>query len=289
MNNNLAPIVIFCFKRIDLLKKLIKSLEKNPEHKHSTIYFFSDNFKDKKDEKEVQKVRNYIKNKISFKKKIIYFREKNYGLKKNILDGVECVFKKYKKIIVLEDDLEISENFLKTMNYFLKKYSNDRKIYTITGYSFDFEKNILKEDFFLLKRPSSWGWATWKNKWKNLKKKNSIKKIYHKYGNDLALMNIKNNKNNLNSWAFDWSINHINKDKFCIYPKYSMIKNNGYDEYATNNLFKSKKLFTSIKNSKFKNYSVANESLEMKNLCKKNYDIKKIIYYLKLIYFKIFL
>lgn len=140
MRNNLAPIVIFCFKRADLLKKLIKSIKKNPEHKYSPIIFFSDNYKYEKDKNEVLKVRNLIEKKIFFKKKIIYFREKNYGLKKNILNGVQLILKKYKKIIVLEDDLEISKNFIRTMNYFLTKYSKNKKIYSITGYSFGEEK-----------------------------------------------------------------------------------------------------------------------------------------------------
>jgi hypothetical protein len=288
LRNNLAPIVIFCFKRADLLKKLIKSIKKNPEHKYSPIIFFSDNYKYEKDKNEVLKVRNLIEKKIFFKKKIIYFREKNYGLKKNILNGVQLILKKYKKIIVLEDDLEISKNFIRTMNYFLTKYSKNKKIYSITGYSFGEEKNKIEENFFLLKRPSSWGWATWQKKWKNLQKKNSIKKINGKYGNDLVIMNIKKNKKKLKSWAFDWSINHIYKDRFCIYPKHSMVKNNGFDDFATNNLFKSKKFLANFKNLRIKKYSVANENSKIINLCKKNYDIKKIIFFLKLIYFKIF-
>ena len=68
-----------------------------------------------------------------------------------------------------------------------------------------------------------------------------------------------------------------------------MIKNNGYDDYATNNLLKSKKLFTNLKNLKIKDYSVINENFEIIDLCKNNYDVKKSLFYLKLIYFKIFL
>ena len=67
---------------------------------------------------------------------------------KKYLEWCWASFKKYKKIIVLEDDLEISKDFIKTMNYFLTKYSKDKKIYTITGYSFLKEKIKLKKIFF---------------------------------------------------------------------------------------------------------------------------------------------
>ena len=131
----------------------------------------------------------------------------NYGLKKNILEGINCVFKKYDKIIILEDDLEISKQFLEIINKLLFKYEKSENIYSIAGYSFPkdlVQKANINKKFFLAKRPSSWGWATWRNRWKkyneNLKDikgkiLNSKKTIYL----PIEMKNYLRNKNLLNN------------------------------------------------------------------------------------------
>ena len=72
----LAPIVIFSYKRITLLKKLVNSLKKNKLSQKSILYIFSDGPKSLKDVKQVIKVRKYIKKITGFKKKIYIFRKK---------------------------------------------------------------------------------------------------------------------------------------------------------------------------------------------------------------------
>jgi hypothetical protein len=287
----LSPIAIFCFKRFDLLKKLLDSLKKNKDSKKSRVFFFSDSAINNGDKKNVEKVRKLIKDCNIFKKKTVIIRKKNYGLKKNILTGIDYVFSKHKKIIVLEDDLEVSKNFLRTTNILLNKYEMDKSINTITGFSFSedkIKKSNINKNFFLLKRPSSWGWSTWKSKWASLKKIKIHKKIKTEvYGNDLKIMNIKQKKGILNSWAYNWTIKHINSKGFCLYPKYSMIKNNGFDNHATNNYFKTRNLFSEIKNFNFKNYSYQKENLKIKNLSKSNYDINSIIIFFKYIFFNL--
>ena len=292
MKNTLSPIAIFCFKRFDLLKKLLHSLKKNKECKKYSVIFFSDNGKNNKDKNDVERVRKLINHCNFFKKKTIILRKKNYGLKKNIISGINYIFETYNKIIVLEDDLEVSKNFLKTISILLNKYQNNKSVNTISAYSFPSKKikeaNINKK-FFLLKRPSSWGWATWRHKWVKI---NNIKirknKKISAYGNDLAIMAIKKEKRILNSWAYDWTVRHILGNKFCIYPKFSMIKNNGFDNLATNNLLKSKVLFSNKKNTDFKNYFYQPENDKIKNISNSNYSMSAFMFLIKFIYFNLF-
>ena len=290
MKETLAPIAIFCFKRFDLLKKLLNSLKKNEECKKSTVFFFLDNGKNKIEKESVQKVHQLIRNCDFFKEKKIILRKKNYGLKKNIICGINYVFSKYNKIIVLEDDLEVSKNFLQTINILLNKYKDHKSINTVCGYSFVKEKNIeIKQDFFLMKRPSSWGWATWRHKWVEINNSKICKCTKAKeYGNDLSIMAIKKKKEILDSWAYDWTMKHIYQEKFCIYPKFSMIKNNGFDTHATNNLFGNKKFFYKIYNKKFKNYLYQEENKKIKYLSKLNYDMNILILIIKFFYFNLF-
>ena len=64
-----APIVLFVYRRLDTLKKVIISIKKNKLYKKTEIYIFSDGYKNLKDKKEVEKVREYLKTIKNFKKK----------------------------------------------------------------------------------------------------------------------------------------------------------------------------------------------------------------------------
>ena len=81
---------------------------------------------------------------------------------------------------------------------------------------------------------------------------------------------------------------HLKSHKFCIYPKFSLIKNNGFDNYATNNFFKNKNFFYKIKSINFKNYLYQFENKKIKNLSRSNYDMNIIIFLIKFIFFKLF-
>jgi hypothetical protein len=53
--------------------------------------------------KSVKKVRNFLKTISGFKSVKIYERSNNYGLAKNIINGLDTVFKKFSNAIILEE------------------------------------------------------------------------------------------------------------------------------------------------------------------------------------------
>ena len=75
-------MAIFCFKRFDLLKKLLHSLKKNKECKKYSVIFFSDNGKNNKDKNDVERVRKLINHCNFFKKKNYNFEKKKLWAKK---------------------------------------------------------------------------------------------------------------------------------------------------------------------------------------------------------------
>jgi len=289
MSLNYAPITIFCFKRLNLTKRLINSLKKNKISKFYPIFFFIDYPKYENQKKDVKKLIKYVKSIKFFRNKKIIIRNENFGIKKNISMGVEHVLDKFEKIIVLEDDLEINNDFVFVMNKLLNIHKYNNEVYTITGYSplNNKSKQNLIEDFFICKRPSSWGWATWKKKWYYIKNNKSKFNYKGEYGNDLILMKKKEKINNLNSWAYKWTLSHMVKKKYCLYPKFSMVKNNGFDTNSTNNFFGTKKFHNKIYNYKIKNFkNYHNESINIKKIFKSFYDEKKIIFIFKFIYYE---
>ena len=114
--DKLSPIVLFVYSRKKILEKTINCLKKNKLAKKSELFIFSDGYKSEKDKLHVDQVRSYLNKIKGFKKIKIILRKKNLGLAKNIVSGVSEIIKKYSKVIVLEDDIIVSADFLDFMN-----------------------------------------------------------------------------------------------------------------------------------------------------------------------------
>lgn len=239
ISGTLAPIVLFVYNRADHTKKTINRLQKNILAKKSTLFIFSDAPKKKENQKQVDTVRNYLNTISGFKKIIIIHRKKNYGLANSVIAGVSMVLEKHKKAIVLEDDLLTSPLFLKFMNKALDYYKNNEQIFVISGYSYPIKipKNYLF-DLYLGYRSSSWGWATWENRWKEIDwsvkdykqfKQNKIKqKAFNRLGNlSEMLANQMNGK--IDSWAIRRTYAQFKLKKYTVFPRYSLVKNIGFD------------------------------------------------------------
>lgn len=159
----LAPIVMFVYNRVDHTKRLFDSLIANEQAKDSILIIVSDGPKDNSIE-EVRRVRELIHKLSGFKEIQIIERENNWGIEKSEFEAVSSVLEKYGKAIILEDDLIVNSHFLKYMNDALTKYENEKRVYSVTGYSYVSLDNSFSDVFFS-KLPSSWGWGTWKDRW----------------------------------------------------------------------------------------------------------------------------
>jgi hypothetical protein len=238
INSNLAPILIFTYKRLESLKNLIESLKLNTISKYSDIYIFSDGPKTQNEEEKVSEVRVFLKTIDYFANINIIESEKNKGLARSIKEGVNFVFEKYESVIVLEDDLVLSPNFLEYMNFSLKYYKEKSEIFSISGYSFPFKKKLEDYDFdvFSTLRFWPWGWATWKNRWSlidwSLPQKAQIEGI-SKIGDDVKSLISKYHNNLIDSWAIVVTVNQFILGKFTIYPLESKVNNVGFDFDST--------------------------------------------------------
>ena len=244
MKNDCAPVAFFTYIRFKKLKRAIEKLKKNDLSKKTDIFFFSDSAKNTNEIKKVNRVREYLKNIKGFKKKRIIIRSKNLGNGTNIIKGINEVFKKYDKIIVLEDDLDIGENFLTFMNNCLFKYSKNKKIWHVGGWTYNI--NIKNQyDIFFSSIMNCWGWATWKNRWKFFEK--NPKKLVKYFDNNFEKINkfnlngkinyfsqiLRNKNKNINTWAVFWYAQIFINNGLCISPNISLVNNNGFDIDST--------------------------------------------------------
>lgn len=241
--NNLAPIVLFVYKRPDHTKKVLESLVQNKEAKYATLYVFADGAKNENDSIEKQYIESVKETVNSFQNNFQSFklieRENNWGLANNIIDGISTVINKHQKVIVLEDDIVVSKGFLKYMNEALFMYENSANVATIQGFQFPIKFNKKVNTYFDF-AVGCWGWATWKNRW-DLFEPNA-EKLWNEINNNFSwkkfdLENSYHFKEMLedkitsknNSWAIRWYASLFINNRINLYPTKSLTINIGND------------------------------------------------------------
>lgn len=240
---NLSPILLFVYNRPAHTRRCIESLSRNSLAVESELFIYADGAKDQTVSDEVEEVRQYIRSIQGFKKVTFIERNENWGLAKNIIDGVSTQVKKYGKVIVLEDDLVVAPHFLRFMNDALETYQDEPKVGHIQAC--DFTQDASLPDTFLIKWTGSWGWATWERAWKHfnpngkelLQELEARKLTYTfdfngKYGFTRMLRRQIEGKNN--SWAIRWNASLFLKDILSLNVGRSLVQNEGFDGSGTN-------------------------------------------------------
>lgn len=235
-----APICLFVFKRLEETKQTVASLQANSESRFSDLYIFSDAARNESESSHVSEVRKYIHTISGFKSITIFEVEQNKGLANSIIDGVSSIISKKERVIVLEDDLILSSNFLAYMNQALDFYENNNQIISISGFSYNniFPINYPYDATFGI-RASSWGWATWVDRWievdwdvsdYNSFRFNVRKRLkFNKGGSDMSRMLSKQMKQKINSWAIRFCYYQSKYNLYDVIPKTSKVINIGFN------------------------------------------------------------
>ena len=258
----LAPIALFVYNRPETLSKTLESLQKNVSIEKTDIYIFSDGpTKNKTDKQKVNKVRKIIKNikNLRIKKKIFYKR--NRGLKKNIINGINYIFRNHSKIIVLEDDLLVGQYFIKYMNQSLNFIRNKKNIWHVSAWNYPIKANNKNlPNTFLWHHMNCWGWGTHKKNWTklilnpNFFVKNFSNRQIHLFNLEGKINNwsqlIRNYEKKLDTWAIFWNATIFWNKALCLNPIQSHVKNIGLNKNSTNTadyVAQSKKLNSDIR------------------------------------------
>lgn len=253
-----APIVVFGYNRADMLENLIKSLERNKDIEKMDLFIFLD-IPDKKNHRDIPLTKKVIayantyKEISKFKNVEIKIARRHKGLAESIISGVSEIINQYGKIIVLEDDLEVSNDFLDYMQRGLKFYQSDSKIWSLGAYCYEkmkFPMNYHK-DVFLGARAESWGWGTWADRWNRtdwrvesytkFKKDIVGQMLFNIGGKDLCkCLDAQMTEKQYDSWAIRWSYQQFRERKYTVYPRESRVIHCGGDNRSTHTTYRSK-------------------------------------------------
>jgi len=236
----LAPVAIFCHNRPEHLKNLLRSLEANALAPSTLLYIFADGPRTDHDAPLVRQALSVARGAARFQEVFIFQRETNWGLARNIIDGVGQVMREHGRAIVLEDDLELAPGFLDFMNLALRTYRDHPRVFSISGYKGPARlPDWHQEPIFLFKRVNSWGWASWQDRWESVDwqvpdfdrfiRDDQEIESFNLGGQDCAAMLLDQRLGRNDSWAIRFNYACHRRQMFNVYPSQSLVLNRGAD------------------------------------------------------------
>lgn len=238
-----APIVLFVYNRPAHTRRTMEALVNADLANESELIVYADGAADETKETLVKEVRALLREHWTFKRITIIERDRNWGLAANIIDGVTDVVGRYGRVIVLEDDLEISKVGLRYFNAALDHFEQEEKVMSISGYMYPVRQAELLPETFFFRVVNSWGWATWGRAWRHFNpdidqliagfSKEDIREFSVGHSENFWKQVGEFQQGKINSWAIRWYLSVFKNRGLTLYPRQSMIQNIGTDGSGT--------------------------------------------------------
>lgn len=179
MNKNInfenvkTAIVIPTLCRHKHLEKCLDSLKKNPYAQYVDVYIGLD-YPAK--DAHWPGYRNILKlmdrDYSVFRSFHLIKRTTNYGVSKNTVSLYQEVFKDHEQFIYMEDDAEVSENYLEYMLKTLDYFRDDPDVISVSGYSYPVKLQTEKNCTVITQNAifNMWGAGFWKDKYQVFRK-----------------------------------------------------------------------------------------------------------------------
>lgn len=239
-----TPVAFITYIRLDTTKQAFEAIRKAQPMK---LYHISDAANSDEKQKKVEEVRAYVKNNIDWPCELITnYASSNMGCKNRIISGLDWVFSKEEKAIIIEDDVVVSHSFFRFAQEILDKYSDVEEVMMVTsGNGVTSYKN--DADYLFSRNCSIWGWATWRRAWEkndgNLTNwpKYKKEKVLYQFYDERAARKYERGvesvyRGELNTWDYGWLLAKAINKGYEVVPRVNMVRNVGIEtEEATHN------------------------------------------------------
>lgn len=242
MSREPAPVAVFAYRRPQHLARTLESLAACPEASGTSVTVFADGPRSASDASLVAEVRQVARQATGFAAVRLVERPANLGLARNITSGVTEMLESNDRVIVVEDDLVVSLDFLAFMNAGLQIYADDEQVASIHGYMYP-TREALPQSFFL-RGADCWGWATWRRGWAvysadgaGLLEQLERRGLTGAFDLDGAFPYTQMLRDQVqgrnDSWAIRWHAAAFLADRLTLYPGRSLVRNIGLDGSGT--------------------------------------------------------
>lgn len=238
-----APVALFAFRRPDHLAACLASLAACPEAPGTALVVFCDGSRGPEDDQAVGQVRALARAATGFASVEVVERKANLGLAASVIDGVGRVLATHERVVVVEDDLVVSPDFLRYLNAGLDLYADDPQVASIHAYVVAVDEPLPQS--FFLRGADCWGWATWRRGWAvfdpdgaSLLRRLTASGQEHAFdldgGYPYTGMLRRQVAGEIDSWAVRWHASAFLAGMLTLYPGVRLVENVGQDGSGTN-------------------------------------------------------
>ena len=232
-----TPILIIAYRRYGNVLMMMRNLNENNCGK---IYLAVDGL-EHQDNGERQTFINdvtILSESLSLEVEV-WIRERNLGAAVSVVTAIDWLFSKEASGLILEDDLVIGADTLRYFESALRYYEADPKVHLISGSNY-WAKRFIGAEHPWSSYPITWGWATWGDRWMELRKCYfSTGAHTHKYSSLSEIMfwrtgieRCKSGKQD--AWDIPLAAFSKGKDGISILPPVNLVSNIGVDAHAGN-------------------------------------------------------
>jgi hypothetical protein len=167
--------------------------------------------------------------------------QEKLGCYRGVTTAIDWFFQSVTEGLILEDDLLLHP---KSMEFVTKALENLRKVDLVSSIClYRVGERDASGNFTLSSFTSSWGWATWKNRWEFFDH-NVERKISHhpllmlKHGGIKGFKRWRSvsqrlRSGELDSWGYRWLFSvWLRRGMNLVFP-YNLVENSGFDDFAT--------------------------------------------------------
>ena len=231
------------YNRPEALRRSLAALAAADLASDTDLFIRIDGPRNEYDIEKVMAVREVAKSACGFRSVDVCWSDQNKGLGLSVIQGVERILDFSETVIVLEDDLVVSKGFLCYMNDALRQYADDARVFSVCGYS-----NLVSVpggysyDAYFCPRSSSWGWATWRDRWQSVDwnptpaslQKNAL--AFNRWGgSDCSKMLRDWMEGRNHSWAIRFCYSQFLQGKTALFPVRSLVDPSaGFEGDGTN-------------------------------------------------------
>ena len=164
-----SAILLLGFNRTDYFQQVLSSLENNPEAFEHDLHVYLDGGPKSRQEDIVKLVKGS-----KFKNVTYVLREENWGIGRHLIDARRTLFDKlgYDRILLLEDDMVLAPNYVKTVFDISDWASNYGDIGTVMAYNINQdgpEIQATQINHIISTNRHFWGYVITKKVWDDIK------------------------------------------------------------------------------------------------------------------------
>jgi hypothetical protein len=237
-----TPVVLIVFNRPEQTRKVLESIsEARPEH----LIVIADGPRigrsaDLVAVRETRELFDALPWSCSVER---VFSKTNLGVRERILTGLDDVFSKYERAIIIEDDCLPSPDFLFFAQAILERYEENNQIGLVGGFN-NGASVWSSSKYFFSRFPEIWGWATWAHTWHDFRdaplasgwsKEEASEAIKHVESRiaQRRLSRLSSLNKSISTWDIDFALHLVNRELLTALPATNLITNIGFGDSAT--------------------------------------------------------